>query len=489
MAVESGLRVEGALVGHTNLVYRVVVDFLCLLGLHQLAGGQRVERQSHEDAIEPHLVAVDGLVPVDLVLDGARLVLQLLHHKLHGQEVFLLRVVLVHPRDEVASADVVEVVVFQAEAPDVAVAGNHRVGVFAAVGEDVIAAVFQIGVEHGFQLDAHHVAPLGTFGEVEQVGLGHALHLGVGEPLAVVLEGLLLQRQRTVEEEVLKAHIARLSLDAVALAHTVEAAVLDVDVVDVAEAVECDDQHTILRLSAGDVFEVDVAHGGVVAPAANLVVLVVEVDFQYALLAHAHLNITHVDVLNDATAAGVGLDAHDAIQVGRVHHVVLRIDVAATTRNLRADDHTAVAVLHLAVADDDVLAGAVPEPSVAVASALDGDAVVARVEEAVLNEHAVARLRVAAVAVGPVVGNLHPAHGDVLRQQGMDDPKGRAQQGEVLHQDVLTLIEVDELRAQAVLLGEDALVHVHAVLGLLQQSGARATALVGQQVGCAAEVG
>ena len=47
-------------------------------------------------------------------------------------------------------------------------------------------------------------------------------------------------------------------------------------------------------------------------------------------------------------------------------------------------------ILHLAVADDDVLAWLVPEATVVVASALHGNTVITGVEEAVLDEHSVA---------------------------------------------------------------------------------------------------
>ena len=49
-----------------------------------------------------------------------------------------------------------------------------------------------------------------------------------------------------------------------------------------------------------------------------------------------------------------------------------------------------MSVLHLAVADDDVLAWLVPEATVVVASALHGNTVITGVEETILDEHAVA---------------------------------------------------------------------------------------------------
>ena len=102
-----------------------------------------------------------------------------------------------------------------------------------------------------------------------------------------------------------------------------------------------------------------------------------------------------------------------------------------------------MAVLHLTVADDDVLRRHVALASVTVTSALDGNTVVARVEETVFNEHTVAALRVAAVAVGAVVDHLYTAYGDVGGMKGMDNPEGGAQQGDVFNQDAFALVEVD----------------------------------------------
>ena len=142
-------------------------------------------------------------------------------------------------------------------------------------------------------------------------------------------------------------------------------------------------------------------------------------------------------------------------------------------------------VLHLAVADDDVLRRHGAFASVAVTSALDGDTVVACVEETVFDEDPVAALRIAAVAIGTVVDHLHPADGDIGRVEGMDDPEGRAQQRDILEQDALALIEADELWAQTILRAKHALgraltfliIHGDAVLAVLQQTGTGATTL------------
>ena len=91
-----------------------------------------------------------------------------------------------------------------------------------------------------------------------------------------------------------------------------------------------------------------------------------------------------------------------------------------------------MAVLHLTVTDDDVLRRHVSLTSVAVTSALDGDAVVAGIEETILDEYTVAALRVAAVAVRTVVDHLYTTYGNIGRVEGMDYPEGRAQQCHIL---------------------------------------------------------
>ena len=68
-------------------------------------------------------------MPKYLVGDGARLVLQLFHHGLHGQKVLRFGPLLVHAGDEMSGADVVEVIVQDVVATDVALSVNHRVGI------------------------------------------------------------------------------------------------------------------------------------------------------------------------------------------------------------------------------------------------------------------------------------------------------------------------------------------------------------------------
>ncbi len=73
-----------------------------------------------------------------------------------------------------------------------------------------------------------------------------------------------------------------------------------------------------------------------------------------------------------------------------------------------------MSVLHFAVADDYVFAGTFPQAAVVVTSALDGDTVVAGVEEAVFDQYSVARFGVASVAVRTVVVDVYATHNHVL---------------------------------------------------------------------------
>ena len=160
-------------------------------------------------------------------------------------------------------------------------------------------------------------------------------------------------------------------------------------------------------------------------------------------------------------------------------------DILTAARDFGTYNHTTVAVLHLTTADDDILRWHIALAPVTVAPTLDGDTVVAGIEETVFDEHTVTTLRIAAVAVRTVVDHLHTAHCDVGRVEGMDDPERGAQQGDVLKENTLTLVETDKLRTQTVFGSEDPLrrtlsllvIHRYAILTILQQAWARLDAL------------
>jgi hypothetical protein len=56
----------------------------------------------------------------------------------------------------------------------------------------------------------------------------------------------LLEYERAIDEEVVEVYIAGLPLTVVAILDTIEMTVLDVDVIDIAYRVECNNLYTIL---------------------------------------------------------------------------------------------------------------------------------------------------------------------------------------------------------------------------------------------------
>ena len=294
-------------------------------------------------------------MPVHLVHHRAGLVLQLLHQRLHGDEVFLFGQLLVHACHEMTCADIVQVIVQDVVPANLALLVDHRVGVELAVVKDVLTAVAQVGVEHTLQLNTHHVAPFRTCGEIQQVRLWIALHLRARHPFRVVLVGHFGERQSAVHVELVEGNVAGLAGDSISLLYTVEPTVPHGDIVDECILFQSYDLYAVARLLAGDILHQYVAHRGVVAATANLVVLVVQIDFQHTLAALAHRDILHEDIFDDTASARVGLDAQHTVQIGRVHHTVVGKDILRAAADLRTDNHAAVSVLHLTVADDDIL--------------------------------------------------------------------------------------------------------------------------------------
>jgi hypothetical protein len=56
----------------------------------------------------------------------------------------------------------------------------------------------------------------------------------------------LLEYERTIDEEVVEVYIAGLSLAVIAILDTIEMTVLDVDVIDIAYRVKCNNLYAIL---------------------------------------------------------------------------------------------------------------------------------------------------------------------------------------------------------------------------------------------------
>jgi len=124
----------------------------------------------------------------------------------------------------------------------------------------------------------------------------------------------------------------------------------------------------VLRLAAFQAADLDVTDDGI----------------ELAGIAFFLIEVAQIDVLNDTAADGVRFDAQDSVLVGALQPAVFGEDIADTAGDFAADGDGSVAVLHGAIANDDVLAGCGNAAAVAIAARLDGDAVVAGIEEAIL---------------------------------------------------------------------------------------------------------
>ena len=113
-------------------------------------------------------------------------------------------------------------------------------------------------------------------------------------------------------------------------------------------------------------------------------------------------------------------------------------------------------VAHLAVADYDVLTGSSPTTSVGIATGLDGDAVVARVERATLNQDVLTGFGVTTVVVGAQSVNGHVAYNQVVAEQRMNHPERRVLQGDAFDENGIAAVEVHQLGAKGVFRCHDA---------------------------------
>jgi hypothetical protein len=116
-----------------------------------------------------------------------------------------------------------------------------------------------------------------------------------------------------------------------------------------------------------------------------------------------------------------------------------------------------MSVLHSTTTNDDVLRRAWSAATVSITARLDSNTVIACMEDTVLDKHVLARLRVTAVTVRTIIDDLATTHGYILAKNRMDNPERRAEEGNAIHEDILALIEIDELRTHSASQAEDAL--------------------------------
>ena len=179
---ETCFLVESTLVGLCHLHHGVVIHLLGVLAEERGSGG--IERQSHEDAVEPYLLLVNGLVPPHSLV-CARLLLKLSEESFYGCEVLLLRIELLPAQHEFSRAHLVEIVVLYLVSLDVALLVNHLLTVFFQIRNNALIVVNQSSIEHPFHFYSHDVTPPRLFRKVKHVGVMNSLHFRVCHPHAV----------------------------------------------------------------------------------------------------------------------------------------------------------------------------------------------------------------------------------------------------------------------------------------------------------------
>src|SRR5437764_1232219 len=259
--------------------------------------------------------------------------------------------------------------------------------------------------------------------------------------------------QFSVDANVSEREVADV-LDDARLRDVVEGAVFEANVAD-GRVLEAAQVERVLALPALHVLHDHVADDG--REAAALALLVVEVNGDDGIGHLADLDVAHVDVFEQAAARGVVLEAQRAVKVGAVHVAVFGEEVSDAAGDFAADGDAAVPVLHAAALNDYVLRRTIDSTTGGVAARLDGDAVVACVEGAVLDENVRAGFGVAAVVVRAVAAYVHSAHGDVRGEHWMNLPHRRVDNCDAFDEDVLAAVGLYELRPQVVALAEDSI--------------------------------
>src|SRR6185312_435722 len=116
----------------------------------------------------------------------------------------------------------------------------------------------------------------------------------------------------------------------------------------------------------------------------------------------AHGDILHIDLFHNAAPAPDGFEAEP--DIGADERTVINENIPRAARHLAADDESAMRAVHDIVADDHILGRPPAFPTFFIPSRFDANAVVARVEGALLDENAPAGFHVDAVAVGGIPG-------------------------------------------------------------------------------------
>src|SRR6185437_5180958 len=199
--------------------------------------------------------------------------------------------------------------------------------------------------------------------------------------------------------------------------------------------------------------------------------VVKKINREHSLGNSSYEDVAHEDVFDHATTPGVRLETQCPIEIGAIHAAIFDEDITTVSRDFTSYNHSAMSIFHGAAAHDYIFGRNMYASTVRVPPALNGDAVVARVEDAILNQHIAARLRIATIVVGAVTDYRDAAHSNVAGKHRMDFPHRRVNNPYPLDKDVLTTVGLYETISQVMAVAKHALLYRHTAIAQLAQSG------------------
>jgi len=211
----------------------------------------------------------------------------------------------------------------------------------------------------------------------------------------------------------------------------------------------------VLAVLDGKVLNGDILYSGVVIAAISLPVE--EVDLERSTINLPNLRVLEVDVLYVSSSDGIRLDAETPFEVRATHPVIDRKHVLHATGHLAADDHSTVAIFHMALTNDNVTSRNANPAPIGVPPCLQRDAIVASIERTTLDHDVLAGLGIAAVVVRSVAVHGYVLNRHVLAQFRVDLPHWRVLDRHTADHHVPTAEGLDERGTQVVARTEDPL--------------------------------
>ena len=105
------------------------------------------------------------------------------------------------------------------------------------------------------------------------------------------------------------------------------------------------------------------------------------------------------------------------------------------------------------------MAGNTPCTAIAITTALDGDTVVARIENTIFDNYAVARFGITTVSIRTTIDKMNTAHNKICTEKRVECPERRILHRYPFYQHSIATIQVHELRTHTVLHGHQTFVN------------------------------